>query len=193
MKLNGKLIYIISFLNLALHFALILPMSAFKWAFSWSLLNIFSNVLSIRVINHPPILNNDINPLLRNRGIDTFTDEDLWTTFRFRKNHLRELLRLLNLPETMNCSNRTSFNSEYGFLLMLFRLENPSKHHDESKTFGRDFNQLSRILTTMFNYFCFHHRGKTQDLSWYSDRFDSTIIILINEKITSLPMNFFIC
>jgi len=56
---------IISFLNLALHFALILPMSAFKWAFSWSLLNIFSNVLSIRVINHSPILNNEINLLLK--------------------------------------------------------------------------------------------------------------------------------
>ena len=91
---------------------------------------------------------------------------------------MRELLRLLNLPETMkNCSNGTSFNSEYGFLLMLFRLENPSKHHDESKKFGRDFSQLSRIFTAMFYYFYVHYRGKTQDLIWYT-MIDLTITII---------------
>ena len=63
-----------------------------------------------------------IDPINKTRNIDSFTDEECYNNFRFRKEKLKKLFRLFKSPIVMTCQNDISCSGEYAFLILVCRL-----------------------------------------------------------------------
>lgn len=74
----------------------------------------------------------------RNRNIDSFTDSQSVTNWRFRKEYLKELVTLLKLNEGCSLSNRISMPGEEILLRDLYEFANASTEHKTADEFGRD-------------------------------------------------------
>jgi nuclease HARBI1 len=109
----------------------------------------------------------------KNRGIDSFSNEECWTYLRFRKSDIWRLFELCGFPNEILCSNGLRCSGQYAFCLMLYRLAYPTRLHTLQSTFGRDHSQISRIFNAAIDFMYQHHRQKVQgNLDWYADRFD---------------------
>lgn len=113
-----------------------------------------------------------VNPANKNRGIDSFSDDECWKHFRFKKADVRRLFELMDFPEVIE-SHTTRSTGEAAFCLMLWRLHYPSTWSLLQSTFGREYSQLSRIFNAAIDFVDGRHQGKVKgNIDWYSDRFD---------------------
>ena len=127
----------------------------------------------------------------RERGIASFSDEECWNYFRFRKSDLPELFRLLQVPAVMKIiGNHGGYvTGEYATLYMMYRLHYPCKLISSSQSWGRDYSSLSRVFNTALSYHHdLHARKVLANISWYSDRFDM-YHASIQRKILSCSLN----
>ena len=124
------------------------------------------------------IIWNPTDPIDRvncNRGIESFTHNECWHFFRFRKDDLARLLIALNLPNFLEVKGtKNGFcSSEYALLYLLHRLHYPENLNGCQKLFGRDYTQLGKNFNTILDIMYELHRNKILcNLYWYSDRFD---------------------
>jgi hypothetical protein len=71
-----------------------------------------------------------------NMRIATITESYSWNNLRFRKDHLRSLLIAWNVPPSIVLSNRSVYNGEEAFLLVLRKLGKGVFTVDLEKEFG---------------------------------------------------------
>ena len=85
--------------------------------------------------------------------IENIDPADSWAIFRFRKEDLPRLLRVLQLNQVFRLENRCSVSGEEMLLLSLARLEREGGYHvmishsGRNSFFGREMTQISRIVS----------------------------------------------
>ena len=147
-------------------------------------------VVGIRHYHWVPFVRGEENPR-RNRGIDTFSEEECWRNFRFRKPDLIILFQLLQVPFEMRViGGRNGFVSgEYATLYMLQRLRYPGILADCQVDWGRDYSQLSKVFNTALHWHYDHHVAKVcGNINWYADRFD-LYMESVHRKILACDLN----
>jgi hypothetical protein len=114
-----------------------------------------------------------VDPASKNRGINSFTDEECRASLRSKKSDIFRLFNLSGFPHRIRYDNRTTCTGEYSFCLMLFRLAYPTRLHDLQRIFCRGCSQLSCIFSVAIDVIYQHHRDILQgNLAWYVDRSD---------------------
>jgi len=117
----------------------------------------------------------NINRDNSNRGVQSFSDEDCWRLFRFRKIDLPLLIANLSIPLVLKIiGDKNGYvNGDYAALYLFHRLRYPGILADCSIEWGRDYSQLSKIFNTVLNFLYDMHRNKViGNIAWYQDRFD---------------------
>ena len=125
----------------------------------------------------------------RDRLIDSFTDNECWIHLRFRRVELHRLFALLNFPISgIVLVNRSVVPSEAAFVLMLYKLHDPSTFAMLQKVFGREYSQLSRIFNATIRFMHRHHGFKINaNVDFYSERFD-LYADAVARRISSMPI-----
>jgi hypothetical protein len=159
-----------------------LPQSPFSY-----FLHIFGVILVQLATNARLMLWRAVDP--NNRNIASFSDEDAWRDLRFRLVDLPILFRLLRFPAYIILQNGMMVDSEYAFLVFLYRMHYPSTLAMMQNKFGRDYSQISRIFNAVVVLMDDQHRHKVMgNLPWYSSRFD-VYNYVINNKIATVTQN----
>lgn len=96
----------------------------------------------------------------RNRTINSFTDSQCDTNFRFQKKHLTELVNLLKLDGICTLSNGITMPGEEILLRGLYELANAHTKNKVADEFGRDGTAQTRAFT----YFIKHMINNFEDL-----------------------------
>lgn len=107
--------------------------------------------------------------------MNSFTDEECWRLFRFRKRHLSNLITLLNVPAVFEIKgDHNGFaDGEYATLYLLHRLRYPGILADCIYLWGRDYTQLSKLFNTVLDFLYDEHTNKViGNIAWYQDRFN---------------------
>jgi hypothetical protein len=134
---------------------------------------------------------NELGNVVQSRTIDSFSDCDCFRIFRFRKNHLVELFKLLNIPRRIGILNGSVLSGEEVFLFGINRLTCCNTIEDLVKVYGRDNSQWVRsfhwfiefilvnwkhLLTNMlpfwknsFQTYCNKIRGKLKTFNYVYD------------------------
>jgi len=186
------------------------PLEVYQNAKSWKFIE---NLMNIAIFLAPGVLKNNINLIIaltmantiskrryivepvdpvnqanRNRGIESFTEEECWKHLRFKKADLPKLMELLRFPAVIK-SHTTTTSGESAFCLMLWRLHYPTTWSLCQSIFGREYSQLSRIFNAAIDFVNANHKKKVvNNIDWYSDRFD-LYRDRISRKIANLPGN----
>ena len=87
-------------------------------------------------------------------NFDVQTDADCITMYRFRKEDIRRLAVLLQLPATTTSRNRTTWSAEEGLCIVLRWLAYPCRLTDLVHIFGRWMPELSVIVNTVCQQIC---------------------------------------
>jgi hypothetical protein len=106
--------------------------------------------------------------------------------FRFDQQELFQLIQCWRVPENIVCSNRSVFNGEEAFLMMLARLASPTRFITMESFWGRDNTQICRCFNTALNYFVDLHREKVTNNLEYWKRYFAKSNEKIKNKIRSL-------
>ena len=157
----------------------ILPMGGYKMYLLGILATLLIAIRALHLYDWLPVP--PIDPANRNRGFNSFTDEEAYRDLRFHVYDLPKILRLLRIPVVLRVDNSkyvililfifvfhisfytyislhtyhyiyipgTDCSGEYGLCLLLYRLHYPNTLAMLQCIFGRDYSQLSRIITAM--------------------------------------------
>lgn len=87
-------------------------------------------------------------PALRFR-LDDHPDANCIKDFRFDRVGVRQLTRLLALPEFVITKNRDKAHCTEALCILLYRLSYPRRQHDFGRMFGRSPSAISRIFAWM--------------------------------------------
>lgn len=79
--------------------------------------------------------------------LDSLSDDECKSEFRFLKHDIYALLDVLNLPDKISCQNRFSVNSDEALCLLLRRFAYPCRYEDLVPRFGRPVPQLSMVVS----------------------------------------------
>ena len=113
-----------------------------------------------------------VDPDNKDRLIGSFTDEECYVFFRFRKNQMHRLHQALQLPNMIICDNGTSCSGKHALCFYLFMRTTPTNLRRVQTEFGREMSQLSRIDTAIREWLLVHHPHKVvNNLDWYADRY----------------------
>ena len=96
----------------------------------------------------------------KDRLIDSFTDEECYSNFRFTRQQMHYLVLNLRIEETYTCDNGNTFPGEHGLCLYLYTRTFPVKLQRLQNVFGREYSQLSRIACDMKYWLYNRHSGK---------------------------------
>ena len=92
------------------------------------------------------------NPDIARFSLETLTDIQCLSSFRFDKQSIRRLTTALRLPERFVCPNRTVVSGQDALCVLLRRLVYPNRLVDLEPFFGRPKSTLSLIINTTLNY-----------------------------------------
>lgn len=96
-------------------------------------------------------------PMLPRATIDNFNDHDCYLYFRFTKQHLYDLLDVLDMPEHIRLINRSVVGRELALLSTLHRLGQGTGHFlKASRLFGIEESKLVRTFHYCINYIVDH-------------------------------------
>lgn len=114
-----------------------------------------------------------VDPTNKNRLLSSFTEEECWDFFRFRKYQLAELVGLLRLPLYFTCpESRHTCPGEHALLLYLYHLSYPTKLQRMQNVFERELSQLSRLENRVKAFLILRNQHKVLgNLDWYANRF----------------------
>ena len=79
--------------------------------------------------------------------LDSLSDDECKSEFRFLKHDIYDLLDVLNLPDKITCQNRFSVYTDEALCLLLRRFAYPCRYEDLVPRFGRPFPQLSMVVS----------------------------------------------
>lgn len=98
---------------------------------------------------------------------------NVFSSFRFRFEHLPLLIRGLNIPESFTTRLGYRFSGEEGMLVMLYRLHFPGTLADMGQAAGRSQPALSECFTYMIEYIYdnFAHLRDYRSLAVHADSF----------------------
>ena len=91
-----------------------------------------ASVILIASKNASQYVHNDldrVDPTNKNRLVDSFTEEECWNYFRFRKEQMRVLSNSLDIPVILICENGLSAPGEHALCLYLYLKMYPTKLH----------------------------------------------------------------
>ncbi|XP_068692273.1 uncharacterized protein [Montipora foliosa] len=102
--------------------------------------------------------------------LDSLTDGECKSEFRFLKHDIYGLLEVLDLPDKITCPNRFSVYSDEALCLLLRRFAYPCRYEDLVSRFGRPVPQLSMVVNEMmdFLYTRYGHLLSSFDQPWLS-------------------------
>ena len=130
-----------------------------------------------------------VDPRNKNRDINSFSEDECWAFFRFRKEQMHELYHKLGVPAVIICSNGCRCPGEYALCLYLYKSTYPTTFQRIQNTFGLEYSQLSRFNNRMRAFLHQRHAHKVLcNLDWYGDRLDM-YADSVNEAIASSPIN----
>ena len=81
--------------------------------------------------------------------LDTFTDAECISEFRFYRNDVYRLAEALGIPNEFVCYNGSTFSGLESFCVLLKRLAYPSRYSDLIPTFGRPVPELCMMSNTV--------------------------------------------
>ena len=89
--------------------------------------------------------------------------------FRFKKDHLHLLLKLLSFPDVISCDNRAKMSGEEVFLRGLYELRSGDTQCDcSTNLFGRDCTAQSRAYGWFVKHIYYNFRDLiTGNLEWW--------------------------
>ena len=87
-----------------------------------------------------------------NRTTESFTDDECWSQFRFRRADLQVLYEHLHLPPTVVLSNESKFTGEEAMCITLYRLAHTGRLTEVKSVFGREESQLSRAINFVIRH-----------------------------------------
>ena len=93
------------------------------------------------------------NPDLTYDSYAPFESESL-EEFRFRKRDVRNLKEVLQIPETIICSQRSVCDGLEGLCVLLKRLSYPYRYGDMIHRFAKPVTVLSMITNQMIDFQC---------------------------------------
>ena len=79
--------------------------------------------------------------------LDSLSDDECKSEFRFLKHDIYALLDVLNLPDKITCQNRFFVYSDEALCLLLRRFAYPCRYEDLVPRFGRPVPQLSMVVS----------------------------------------------
>ena len=105
--------------------------------------------------------------------LDSLSDDECKSEFRFLKHDIYTLLDVLNLPEKITCQNRFSVYSEEASCLLLRRFAYPCRYEDLVPRFGRPVPQLSMVVSETMDllYARFENLFSCLNQPWLSQGF----------------------
>ena len=88
-----------------------------------------------------------------NRGIDSFSDEQIKNNFHFQnREQLRMIFRCFLFPRSITLDNGCVVSGEEAFLVTVYRMSWPRKLTQIEEMFGRDYSLWSRCIKHVLNY-----------------------------------------
>ena len=84
--------------------------------------------------------------------LDSLTDDECISEFRFLKQDIYGLLEVLDLPDKITCPNHFSVCSDEALCLLLWRFAYPCRYKDLVYRFGRPVPQLSMVVNEMMHF-----------------------------------------
>lgn len=113
--------------------------------------------------------NPQILPASPGRSAESFTDDELRSSFRFDRGAVRELLGLLAIPDTLRSASGRRFGGEEAFLLLLRRLGGRERGWELAKVFGRSPPAISEMYNVVLDH-VYAHTGPAMRLElWEND------------------------
>lgn len=172
--------------NLMIHIAAI-PILALRAPFIFIALNLLQGVNRMFTVAYQVL--DPVNQANRDRLIASYSDEECWYLFRFRKAQLTDLFARLNLPQIIRCENKIVCPGEHALLVYMYHLTCPTILLRMQTEFGRETSQLSRIETEIKRFLIVNYRRfVVGNLLWYEDRFEQYADVL-NTKVAYSPVN----
>ena len=90
------------------------------------------------------------------RTVDSFTDDELRSWFRFDREAISELQGLLGVPNVLRSRWRRRFDGEEAFLLLLRRLAGRERSMGLAQILGRSPSSISEMYNVMLNHVYLH-------------------------------------
>eukprot|EP00963_Diacronema_lutheri_P011848 scaffold1497_cov333-Pavlova_lutheri.AAC.1 len=100
------------------------------------------------------------------RTMDSFTDDELGSWFRFDREAISELRGLLEVPEVLRSRCRRRFGGEEAFLLLLRRLAGRERNMELAQIFGRPPSAISEMYNVMLDHVYEHARRAVRLEMW---------------------------
>ena len=116
--------------------------------------------------------------------LDLMTDDECKTEFRFYKNDIWEVSKILNLPDRIVCYNGINVDRTEAFCIFLKRFAYACRYVDLIPRFARPEPQLCMISNTVLNSIYTNWRHLLLDLGqpWLSRASLQTFAIVIKER-----------
>ena len=97
-----------------------------------------------------------------------YNDAECDLLFKFKKSHLRDMVKLLRFPEQVTFSNRVTLTGEEVMLRGLFEMNSRETQYKISRHFGRDWTTQSRAWSFFIRHmYSGHHHLVHDSLSWW--------------------------
>lgn len=102
--------------------------------------------------------------------LDSLSDDECKSEFRFMKNDIYSLLEVFDLPDRITCPNRVFVYSEEALCLLLRRFAYPCRYEDLVSRFARPVPQLSMVVNETMDllYARFGHLLSCLNQPWLS-------------------------
>lgn len=112
------------------------------------------------------------------------SDDECNTEFRFVKNDIYRLLRVLRIPEYIRCPNGIKVTGIEALCVCLKRFAYPCRYSDLIPRFARDIPQICLISNAMMNHIYNEHHTLLENLDqpWLSREFLQTYASAIHLK-----------
>jgi hypothetical protein len=103
------------------------------------------------------------NIVRKNVTLASYSDDECWRLLRFRKDDLRNLITLLQIPPYLYSPDRHRYTSEFSMILFLRRMAYPGRLCDLEVEFGREHTSLSRSITATLTWLDLSHSFRITD------------------------------
>jgi hypothetical protein len=116
----------------------------------------------------------NLEPIQRtNLRVNQLGEDYCWNNLRFRKMHIPALMIAWDVPRYIVLPNRSKFDGEECFLLMLRKFGKGIYTVDLEHEFGRDNTQLGRAIKAMINLMYRKHKHLLVDnLPFFEPRYE---------------------
>ena len=95
--------------------------------------------------------------------LENFDESECLAEFRFEKRHIPNLVDALNIPETINCNQRSICDGTEALCILLKRMAYPCRYGDMIHRFAKPVPVLSMITNEVLNHVYETHSNKVME------------------------------